>query len=83
MVEDEDDVETAIGMELPGYQPVESPEVQYNGPVFPPKQPSIDRQLTSELIAEDIRRKDMLQNQANDWYSVLFFMNSAVSRIKP
>ena len=68
MVSDEDaDVETATGLQFPGYQPVETPEVPYNGPVFPPKQPSTERQLTSDLIAEDIKRRDLLQNKAMDW----------------
>lgn len=67
-LEDEDaDVESATGMELPGYQPEEIPEEQYNGPAFPPKLPSTDRQLTSDLIAEDIRRRDILQNKATEW----------------
>lgn len=66
-VDEDADVESAIGLELPGYQPEELPEEQYNGPAFPPKLPSDDRQLTSDLIAEDIRRRDILQNKATEW----------------
>ncbi|XP_052767112.1 protein TALPID3-like isoform X2 [Mya arenaria] len=65
--DEEDDVETAPGLQLPGYQPEEEPDVPYNGPAFPPKLPSNERQLTSDLIADDIRRRDLLQNQANEW----------------
>lgn len=65
---DEDaDVETATGLEFPGYQAVEPTTQPYHGPSFPPKQPSTDRQLTSDLIAEDIKRRDILQNKATEW----------------
>ncbi|XP_053401553.1 protein TALPID3-like isoform X2 [Mercenaria mercenaria] len=67
IVDEDADVESAIGLELPGYQPEEVPEEQHNGPAFPPKLPSADRQLTSDLIAEDIRRRDILQNKATEW----------------
>ncbi|XP_052275900.1 TALPID3 protein-like isoform X2 [Dreissena polymorpha] len=65
--DDNDDNEDGTGLEYPGYKREEVEEVQYNGPVFPPKMPSSERQLTSDLIAEDIRRRDLLQNKANEW----------------
>ena len=65
---DEDaDIETGTGLHIPGYQPVKPPEQPYEGPSFPPKQPSAERQLTSDIIAEDIRRRDMMQNKATEW----------------
>lgn len=67
LVEEDADVETATGLELPGYQPEEVPAQQYDGPTFPPKMPSADRQFTADLIAEDIRRRDLLQNKATEW----------------
>ena len=63
----DEDLETGTGLHIPGYQPVRAPEQQYEGPVFPPKQPSTERQLTSDIIAEDIRRRDMMQNKATEW----------------
>ena len=60
-------IETATGLQYPGYQPVEPPAQPYHGPAFPPKQPSGERQLTSDVIAEDIKRRDLLQNKATEW----------------
>ncbi|KAL4237536.1 hypothetical protein ACF0H5_002250 [Mactra antiquata] len=64
---EEEDVETGTGLELPGYQPEELPEEPNYGPAFPPKLPSNDRQLSSDLIAADIKRRDLLQNKATEW----------------
>jgi len=66
-------VETAPGLELPGYQMEELPasRVDHGGAVFPPRQPDPSRQLTSDRIAADIRRRDLLQNEANEWCDIL------------
>ncbi|KAK3597345.1 hypothetical protein CHS0354_034588 [Potamilus streckersoni] len=67
-VEEEDaDVESATGIELPGYQAPEPPLQQQRKPEFPPRPFSGDRQMTSDIIAEDIRRRDALQNKAVEW----------------
>ncbi|KAL3874047.1 hypothetical protein ACJMK2_037111, partial [Sinanodonta woodiana] len=64
-VEEEDaDVESATGIELPGYQAPEHPPQEHHNLEFPP---SGDRQMTSDIIAEDIRRRDALQNKAVEW----------------
>lgn len=65
--EEDADVETATGLELPGYQPAQGPEEVYRGPKFPPQVVSGDRQITADLIAENIRQRDLLQNSCMEW----------------
>jgi len=73
IVDEEDaDVESATGLELPGYQPQESPEIPSHRPKFPPEfQTDRERQITADLIADDIRRRDAMQNNCMDWYNIL------------
>lgn len=48
---------------LPGYRPYVG---QYNGPAYPPKIPSLP-EPSSDVIAEDLRRRNTMQSQARDW----------------
>ena len=66
--DDDFDPESAPGMELPGYRPPTPPEHREPGPSFPPKIPGHDRVMAaSDVIAEGIRRKELLHNKAVEW----------------
>jgi hypothetical protein len=67
------------GLELPGYH---QKQTRYHGPEFPPKRQHDDgpmphivrerpdvlvQEITSNMIAGDIRRRDMLERNAVDW----------------
>ena len=51
-------------IDLPGFKA--PPKPAYHGPVFPPQAPPIATP-TSSVLANDIRRQDLLQQQALDW----------------
>ncbi|CAH1792170.1 unnamed protein product [Owenia fusiformis] len=56
------------GITLPGYR---VPQGQYNGPEFPPRvHPPPPREVcmpSSDILAADLKRRDMLENKAVDW----------------
>ncbi|KAJ8308317.1 hypothetical protein KUTeg_013191 [Tegillarca granosa] len=65
-ISDEDiSPESAPGLALPGYQPPSPPPTVEVVSDFPPK--NIPPVLASDVIAEDIRRRDALQNRAVEW----------------
>ena len=53
------------GIDLPGHQP--SPRGSYHGPAFPPRAPTLPVQPASDVVTGDLRRSDLLANQAMEW----------------
>jgi len=49
---------------LPGHT---SPPTTYHGPKFPVRIPTMQPSPSSEVLAADIRRTDLLQKEAIDW----------------
>lgn len=49
---------------VPGHT---SPPIAYHGPKFPVRIPTMQPSPSSEVLAADIRRTDLLQRQAIDW----------------
>ena len=52
---------------LPGHQ--EPRHEAYHGPQYPPQAPPlVPVTQSSDVLAADIKRRDILQNQATEWY---------------
>lgn len=77
MTEESSDLEQAgEGIRLPGYEPKNA---EYSGPAFPPSVKRTDADwaaagregqpggLVSDVMAEDLRRRDVLENNAVMW----------------
>ena len=71
MVEEEEEEEEGETMteemeaiSLPGHT---SPPVEYHGPEFPVRIPTMQPEPSSDVLAEDVHRADVLQRQAVDW----------------
>ncbi|XP_070577910.1 protein TALPID3-like isoform X1 [Ptychodera flava] len=64
--EQEKDLVDGTGISLPGYS--ERPS-EYNGPPFPPQQPppQVVAFPSSDVLADDIRRRDLLEDRAVHW----------------
>lgn len=61
--------EDAPGIALPGYHPPSPPPVEDRQPVFP-QQRLLDHMhpVVSDVLAEDIRRRDDIEKRAEEWY---------------
>jgi hypothetical protein len=56
----------SAAIDLPGFKAL--PTAVYHGPEFPPQAPRMAQAPpTSDVLANDIRRRDVLQNKALDW----------------
>ena len=60
---DKDD-EYGEGISLPGYS---APSQQYHGPSFPPKMQPIKSPPSSDVLATDLHRRDIVENKAVEW----------------
>lgn len=69
VVEDEEQETTMTEggevISLPGH--ISPPPSSYHGPQFPVRIPTMQPSPTSDVLAADIRRADILQRQAVDW----------------
>ncbi|XP_046576486.1 LOW QUALITY PROTEIN: TALPID3 protein-like [Haliotis rubra] len=69
--EEEDFDQSGVGIALPGHQP--PPEPEPYGPEFPPpvarlpQSMKLESQITSDMLAEDLRQRDLMQNKAVQW----------------
>ena len=62
---EEEGEEDGTGIALPGYRPKPG---QYHGPRFPPQAPPlVPGDTASDVLAADLRHRDVLQNKAVDW----------------
>lgn len=70
IIEEEED---GTGIALPGFKPHPS---RYHGPQFPPQAPPlVPEETSSDVLAADLRQRDVLQNKAVDWLvTILFFI---------
>ncbi|XP_013407678.1 protein TALPID3 isoform X2 [Lingula anatina] len=65
--EEEEDELSEPGIALPGYRPQSS---AYHGPPFPPVPPPPTLEPagpSSDILAADLRRRNLLENKAQDW----------------
>ena len=61
--------EDAPGIALPGYHPPSPPPVVDRHPVFPQQKllDHLNPPVVSDVLAEDIRRRDNLEKKAEEW----------------
>lgn len=52
-------------IDLPGYS--RPPSGPHNGPKFPPQAPGLNNMQSSDVIGTDMKRMDLLANQAMEW----------------
>ncbi|XP_069118021.1 TALPID3 protein-like [Argopecten irradians] len=78
--------ETAPGLALPGYSAPSPPPTPVEIPAFPPMVSGADKLAqASDLIAADIRRRDLLENKASEWieHEIMAHIISELYPLKP
>ncbi|XP_033735935.1 TALPID3 protein-like isoform X3 [Pecten maximus] len=78
--------ETAPGLTLPGYCAPSPPPTPVEIPAFPPMVSGADKLAqASDLIAADIRRRDLLENKASEWieHEIMAHIISELYPLKP